>query len=53
MRTKADVVEVWLKENDPDYSKNKHYFNNRRFRRIYEKEVPVECLDDVKGRLCV
>ena len=40
MRIKDDVVENWLKEHDPDYGKNKHYLNSRRFRRVLEREIP-------------
>lgn len=47
MRKRRDIVEDWLRENDPDYSKNNRYLNNRRFRRVQEREKPVGLLKDV------
>jgi len=53
MRIKPDITEDWLKENDPDYSKNNHYLNNRRFRTVQEWEKPTDRLDKVDREACV
>ena len=57
MRFLNDTVEEWLRENDPEYSKNKHYQNNRRFRRIYDREIPCSPqkidLINIRGGDCI
>ena len=55
MRIKVDIVEKWLKENDPDYSLNKHYLNNNRFLKIQRRERPVSnnIMDKTDRRACV
>jgi hypothetical protein len=47
LRKNRDIVEDWLRENDPEYKKNKLYFNNRKFRNVLNKEKPVGLLKDV------
>jgi len=55
MRIKIDTVEEWLKENDPEYSTNKYYLNNRRFRTVqeWEKPIPNNKMDKTGRRACV
>ena len=40
MRYTKDIVEDWLRHNDPGYGENKDYMNNDRFRWVRRKEIP-------------
>ncbi len=52
MRINRDIVEEWLKRNDPDYGTNKRYLNNDRFRWVLRKEIPTDKLDKIDRRAC-
>ena len=54
MRIKRDIVEEWLKQNDPEYKTGRCYLNNRRFRQVVEeREIPTNRLDKINRRACV
>lgn len=55
MRIYRDIVEEWLKENDPEYSANKFYLNNNRFLKIQRWERPVSnnVMDKINRRACI
>jgi len=47
-RYRNDISEDWLRDNDPEYSKNSIYMNNDRFRWVVRKEVVFGDMDGVK-----
>lgn len=53
MRIKPDIVEEWLKKNDPEYGTNKHYMNNDRFLKVQMWEYPTERMDKKIKGACV
>lgn len=53
MRIKPDIVEEWLKENDPEYGKRKYYMTNNRFLKVQRWEYPTAQMDKTMRRACV
>ena len=47
-RYKNDIGEDWLRDNDPEYSGNKEYMNNDRFRWVARREVAIGDMDGTK-----
>ena len=47
MRFKDDIVEDWLRENDPTYGTNEHYMNNDRFVYCQKRELPTDRLEKI------